>query len=353
MKKFLLKVKNDLFAYSFLFLLIFLFICFILALFNIKFRLWFIILMFIVFFVSLVIGIIQISLRESKVVKIVIIVLTGSLVLFCLFFYKLILFILAFAIRPEYVTVLDGKKYVAAVDQGFHHTSVSYYDYYGPFLRGTTERINGFGDYNPFIHHDDKLLDIHLTYYDKNGKQIYEKDGAYKNGKLVSENSYDDYDTEIKIPTIDDNVLYEAKFGKTFIRIRQTDSVMPQNMAISVYKSTDGGKNFEMVSDPIIVSLEASFIFLDKNFGFIISSGNVWLNKDSTDLYVTFDGGKTFKTANFDYTNDKVEYMSIVDYPYFKENVLHLECEVYLSKEKTLKLNFISKDNGLNWSLAD
>lgn len=351
MKKFLLKVKNDLFVYSFIFTALFLLICFILYLFNIRFRLWFIILMIIVLIFSFVIGVIQIALRESKIVKIIIIVLTGFLILFCLFFYKIFLFVFAFLYTPEHVTKLDGKKYVVVV-KSFLNVDVSYYDYYGPFLMGTKEKVHGdFGNggYDPF-ELPENVSNVIYTYYDKNGKKIYEKNVTYSSGKVVDEADYDNY--EVKAPSIDDNVLYEVKFGKSIIRIRRTDSVMPQNMAVSVYKSTDGGKNFDCVSDAIIVSQEASFIFLDEKLGFIISSGNIWLNKNSKDFYVTDDGGKTFKTANFNYTNDKVEYMSIVGYPYFKDDVLHLTCEIYLSKEKIKKLDFISKDNGLTWSLS-
>lgn len=353
MKKILLKVKNDLFAYSFLFLLIFLFICFILSLFNIRFRLWFIILMMAIFLLSLILGIIQIAIRESKIVKIIIIVLIGSLILFCLFFYKVFLEIFSFVFCPEYVTVLDGTKYVAVVNQGLHHTNISYYDSYGPFLMGTNERVYGIGDYNPFTNDETEL---HLTYFDDNGKKMYEKDITYNNGKIVDEEDFDNYDVEIETPTIDDNVLYETRFGKTVIRIRKTDDVMPQNMAVSVYKSTDSGKNFKMVSDSIIVSQEARFIFLDKNTGFIISTGNIWLNKESKDLYVTNDGGKTFETAKFNYKNDNAEYMSITDFPYFEEDVLHLECSIYTLNDKRdgyedVKLDFVSEDNGLTWNL--
>ena len=353
MKKFLSKVKNDLFAYSFLFLLIFLFICFILSLFNIRFRLWFIILMTVIFLLSLIAGIIQVAIRESKIVKIIIIILTGSLILFCLFFYKVFLAIFSFFLCPEYVTTLDGTKYVAVVNQGLHNTSIYYYDYYGPFLIGTHERVYGISNYNPFT---DNETELHLIYFDDDGKKIYEKDVNYENGKIVDEKESDNYDAKIEVPTINDNVLYEVKFDKTVIRVRKIEDVMPQNMAVSVYKSTDKGKNFKCVSDSIIVSQEAKFIFLDENIGFIISTGNIWFNKESKDLYVTTDGGKTFETSKFNYKNDDVEYMSVVDFPYFEEDILHLECSIYTLNDKRdgykdVKLDFISEDNGLTWNL--
>lgn len=351
MKKFLLKVKKNLFDYSFLFLIIFLFICFILSLFNIRFRLWFIILMITIFLLGLIGGIIQIAIREEKIVRIIIIILTGSLILFCLFFYKVFIDIFSFFLCPEYVTVLDGKKYATVINQGLHHTSISYYDYYGPFLMGMSERVYGVGDYNPFIHKDDTIINIHLTYFDDNGKKMYEKDVTYNNGKIVDEEGFNNYDVEIETPTVNDNILYEVKFGKTVIRVRKDEDVMPQNMMVSVYKSIDNGKKFDRMSDSIIVSQEAKFIFLDEKIGFIISSGNVWLNKESKDLYMTADGGKTFNVAKFNYKNDNVEYMSVVDFPYFKEDVLHLECIIYYNLNEKVKLDFVS-DDGLDWRLS-
>lgn len=114
----------------------------------------------------------------------------------------------------------------------------------------------------------------------------------------------------------------------------------------------------ESTLDSIIVSQEAKFIFLDKNIGFIISTGDIWLNKESKDLYVTVNGGKTFETAKFNYKTDDVEYMSVVDFPYFKKDILNLECSIYTLSDKrdgyeNVKLYFVSEDNGLNWELSE
>ena len=90
-------------------------------------------------------------------------------------------------------------------------------------------------------------------------------------------------------------------------------------MGVSVLKSTDGGKTFDYVTDEdIIVSREAKAKFLNKNQGFVISTGNIWLDGHSNDVYVTNDGGKNFEVAKFNYVNDKVQFITIEKLPYLK-----------------------------------
>ena len=48
--------------------------------------------------------------------------------------------------------------------------------------------------------------------------------------------------------------------------------------------------------------------------------------------------------------------MSTIDFPYFEEDILHLECSIYTLNDKRdgykdVKLDFISEDNGLTWNL--
>ena len=361
MKKFLKRFRKNIFAYNFIFIFVFLFICFILSLFNIRFMSWFIILMIIIFVIIFILGMIQIIRRESKIVKIVSIVLTSSFIMLCLIFHDVIVLLFAFTYTPEHITNLDGKTYVASVRMGLLDTDVFYYDYYFPFFMGTKERVIGdFGDgsFDPFVSHD-SISNIRYTFYDDNGKIIYEKTENYskdKNGNIKLDSESNSDRTLIKEPTIDDNVLYEVKFGKNVLRVRKTDSVLAGNMVIGVYLSTDSGKKFKLVTtDDVIVSLEAKFKFLDKDKGFIISTGNIWFNEDSKDLLVTSDGGKTFQNAKFNYKCDDAEYMSITDYPYFENEIYNLYCEVYTLNDKrngyeNKKLHFVSND-GVVWSL--
>ena len=352
MKKIINKVKDDLFVYNFLFLLLFLVISFVLYLFNLRFRLWFIILIIIIFLVCFIVSLIQIFLKESMIIKVICLSLVTIFVICIFVFYDFWLLLFGWILNPEYVTEVDGQKYVGCVKNGLDYTEVSYYDYYGLFVE-TKERIRGdfgSGSFNPFKD-TDKISDVYYTFYDKDGKVIYEKVKSYakdKDGniKLVIEQVMN-----LDVNTLEeDNILYEIKFGKTVIRVKKTSNVLGQRMTVGVYKSSNG-KDFKlMTKDDIIVSLEAKFVFLDENTGFIVSTGDVWLNRDSNDLYVTKDGGKTFEVANFDYQNDDVEYMEIIDYPYFEDEILNLDCEIYRNGYENKKLHFESKD-GVNWKL--
>ena len=110
---------------------------FILYLINIRFRLWFIITVFIVLTVAFIIGFIQWALRQPTIMKLVSILTAAFFTMFCLLFSKYIVMIFQFL--PEHVTNLDGKKYVAVV-KSFKNVDVSYYNYYGPLLMGTKEK---------------------------------------------------------------------------------------------------------------------------------------------------------------------------------------------------------------------
>lgn len=355
--KFINKVKDNLFVYNFLLFLVFLVVSFILYLFNLRFRLWFIILIIVIFLICFIVSLVQTFLKENKVIKIVGLSLVSILVICIFCFYDFWLLLFGWILTPEYVTEVDGKKYVGCVKWYLDETDVSYYDYYG-LLVGTNEKIRGnfgSGNFNPFKD-TDKINNVHYTFFDKDGKVIYEKVEAYKKDKdgNINITNEQDINSDVYIKE-EDSILYEAKFGKTVIRVKKTSNVLGQRMTVGIYKIFDG-KDFKLVTkDDIIVSLEAKFIFLDVDTGFIISTGNIWLNKDSKDLYVTNDGGKTFKTANFNYKNDNIEYMEIASYPYFENEILNLTCEIYSVNDKKTgyenkKLHFVSKD-GVNWKL--
>lgn len=287
--------------------------------------------------------------------------------MFCLLFSKYIAMI--FQLLPEHVTKLDNKKYVAVV-KSFKNVDVSYYNYYGPLLMGTKEKVHGnFGNggYDPF-ENPDTPNGVKYTYYDNKGNVINEKTVDFakdKNGKIVDKDEHESYDdTEFKeedyyVLPEDLESIYEKKFGKEIIRVSITGYVLAQRMGVSVLKSTDGGKTFDYVTDEdIIVSREAKAKFLNKNQGFVISTGNIWLDGHSNDVYVTNDGGKNFEVAKFNYVNDKVQFITIEKLPYLKDNALHLKCSVYAAKDddtgyEDIPLDFISTDDGLTWNLSE
>ena len=94
----------------------------------------------------------------------------------------------------------------------------------------------------------------------------------------------------------DNNILYSVKFNNTCIRFKHIDNVIPQNQIVTVEKSINNGKTYEVITEgQVIVSLDAKFIFLDENLGFAIKKpNNTKDNGKYYGMYVTRDGGKTF-----------------------------------------------------------
>ena len=215
---------------------------------------------------------------------------------------------------------------------------------------GTKVRVHGDfgkGGYDPFT--NPNISDgVTYTYYDDTGKvktkriETFVKDKNNYNIDSNKTNSSTDY----LLPE-DEEVLYEKKFNNTILKIGKVDNVLGQNMLVNILRSKDKGKNFYVISDDVIkVSNEAKFLFLNENLGFIANTGKIYLDDNKTSLYVTNNGGKTFLSSKFNYTNEDVSYLTIKSMPYYDNNTLILKCFIADGKE----LTFISNDNGLNWN---
>lgn len=351
-----MKNKNNILPFALIFITIFLLVSLILDLVNIRLRLWVIILLSVIAIISFIVGIIQKIRLFSNDKKKPLIIITILIVLLSLLFSPYIILILAFSYKPEHTVILDDKKYVAVVTS-FLHVDVDYYDYYGFLLMGTKVRVHGDfgkGGYDPFA--NPNISDgVTYTYYDDTGKvktkriETFVKD---KNGKVIDKNNYNidsnktNSSTDYLLPE-DEEVLYEKKFNNTILRIGKVDNVLGQNMLVNILRSKDNGKNFYVISDDVIkVSNEAKFLFLNENLGFIANTGKIYLDDNKTSLYVTNNGGKTFLSSKFNYTNEDVSYLTIISMPYYDNNTLILKCFIADGKE----LTFISNDNGLNWN---
>ena len=77
---------------------------------------------------------------------------------FCLFFLFLLLLMpfisrySLFQFGQEYVVMIDGKKYVGVLYDGFYE-DIDFYEYYGLFLMGTEVKVHGYfqgNSVNPF-----------------------------------------------------------------------------------------------------------------------------------------------------------------------------------------------------------
>ena len=155
----------------------------------------------------------------------------------------------------------------------------------------------------------------------------------------------------------DDNTLYTKTFDNKIVKFERYDYSLGQNQIVGVEESVNEGKTYEkLTSEPIVVSNESKFIFLDKNLGFVISTPNLNKLNDYIGLKVTQDGGKTFVNAKIHYDNPDIEILTLEDFPYKENGVLKLPCSIYQIKKddsgyEDVKLIFISTDNGLTWNL--
>ncbi len=372
MKRRLNQIKENILIYDFIFIGVNLILSFILYLMNIRFRTWMIIVINFVSVVGFVVGILQQIYKSTESKKVIITISILSFIFMATLIFVSFPFIkigLLFSYRPEHTVVLDGKKYVAVV-RSFLHVDVDYYDYYGPLLMGTKVRVHGDfgeGDFDPF-EHPNSADQVEYTYYDKDGKirakrmEIFIKD---KDGKIIdrikNDISGDDKfnENENYILPEDGEALYEKKFDQTILRFSKIDNVSGQNMLVHVIKSKDDGESFYVVSeDPIQVSNEAKFVFLSKTLGFAVSTGNIDLNNNNQGLMVTNDGGKTFTSANVEYENPDVDYITIEKIPYYEKDSLKMKCSVYQLNSnrdgyEDKEITFISNDNGLHWQLED
>lgn len=157
----------------------------------------------------------------------------------------------------------------------------------------------------------------------------------------------------------DENTLYAVKFGNTKLRFERYDYSLGQNQIVGVEKSTNKGKTYEKLTDePIVVSMEPKFVFINKKLGFVISKPNLTKSNNYIGVKVTQDGGKSFVDGKINYNNPNIEIITVEDVPYLESNLLKLPCSIYQVKAnqsgyEDVKLFFISSDNGLTWNLEN
>ena len=367
------KVKQNILVYDLAFVCINILINFILYLINIRFRFWVIILIILISIVGFVIGMLEqiyISSENKKKAILLSLLVIIPIIILALVFLPIIGFVSLFNYKPEHVTILDNKKYVAVVSS-FINVDVDYYDYYGLLLMGTKVRVHGDfgkGGLDPF--NNPNIADgVEYTYYDNSGKlkskriETFVKD---KDGKIIDKNSYsidinktNKYDdTDNYLLPENEEVLYEKRFDKTILRFGKVDEVSGQNMLVNVLRSKDNGENFVVVSDDAIkVSNKARFEFLDESLGFIVNTGVIYLDNRNTGLYITNDSGKTFTSSNFKYVNENADYISIESMPYYDKNTLKIKCSIYQTNNndsyENKELIFVSNDKGANWMLEN
>lgn len=156
----------------------------------------------------------------------------------------------------------------------------------------------------------------------------------------------------------DKNTLYSIKFGDIKLRFERYDYVLGQNQLVGVQKSTNNGKDYEDITESkITVSTEPKFIFFNEKFGFAIKKpNNIKSGGKYLGMYVTKDGGRTFKLSEINYENPNIELLTIEDVPYYEKGKLKLHCSIYQVKSdaegyENVDLYFVTADDGETWNL--
>lgn len=373
MKKSIDKLKGKILVITLIFVLINLILNYLLYLFNIRFRLWVIVLIIAISIIGFIIGMFEqfSKVLENKIKAIGLIILTlVPLIVLILIFSPFIFFTAAFSYKPEHKVTLYGNEYVAVVNS-FIKVDVDYYNYYGPLLMGTKVKVHGYfgkGGYDPIVN-PNTANEVEYIFYDNNGKEIKKINEIYfrdENGEISKKESYE---TNYKETTINKNdnyvlpedmkTLYEKKFDKTIIKFVKLDDALNQNILVQINKSTDNGeKYYPITNEPIQVSLEAKYTILNENLMFISKNNKIMVNNSSISLYVSNNGGKDFLGSKVNYTNENVEFITIEKMPYYEKNALKLKCSVYQfnsnkDEYENKEILFISNDNGLSWNIEN
>ena len=153
------------------------------------------------------------------------------------------------------------------------------------------------------------------------------------------------------------DTLYSVKFGNTKLRFERYDYAVGQNQVVGVEKTINRGRSYKkLTKEPITVSMEPKFIFINEKLGFAIAKSNLTKNNNYIGVKVTQDGGKTFVDGKIKYDNPDIEILTVEDVPYLENDILKLPCSIYQVKEDKLgyedkNLTFVSIDNGLTWNL--
>lgn len=373
MKKRIDKLKGKILVITLIFVLINIILNYLLYLFNIRFRLWVIVLIIAISIIGFIIGMFEqfSKVLENKIKAIGLIILTlVPLIVLILIFSPFIFITAAFSYKPEHKVTLYGNEYVAVVNS-FIKVDVDYYNYYGPLLMGTKVKVHGYfgkGGYDPIVN-PNTANEVEYIFYDNNGKEIKKINEIYfrdENGEISNKESYE---TNYKETTINKNdnyvlpedmeTLYEKKFDKTVIKFVKLDDALNQNILVQINKSTDDGKKYYPITNkPIQVSLEAKYAILNENLMFASKNNKIMFNNNSISLYVSNNGGKDFLESKVNYKNENAEFITIEKMPYYEKDILKFKCSVYQfnsnkDEYENKEILFVSNDNGLSWNVEN
>ena len=238
---------------------------FILSSFKLMFREWIYIVSAVIIIGGLVAGIIQLLLKIKE--KVLRNVLIGIVIILLLLSTPAIFFLGAFSYMPEHIVKMDGKKYVAYVND-FLRTYVYYYDYKNIFVVGNQKRIEedyGKGGFDPIEDKFGNKYDVETTtYYDENGNVVSRENT--KSDNQIQETEIENITNNIEetyngiITNINSNsIVFEDKSRNkkysidvnsslNFINGRTNEKVYYDEMKIGYYIDTCTYKKSKVIS---------------------------------------------------------------------------------------------------------
>lgn len=339
MKKFLKKIANNIFIDTLIVIVVFILLCGINGLFGVMFRQKVYLTVEIIAFIGLVIGYVQIIVKNESRTGTGTLILIGILILtVCIIFWKMILLFLSLSHKPEHVIEKDNHKYVAYVNS-FLDVEVEYYDYINALLEGNTLKIKeyyGKGGYDPFDGNHDNYIAERYYYYDEEGKVIKTND---KNTPQITEYELNKNDNDkqqnISANNTSDILYYTAINDKVKIKIVNQGNWSGKNI-IQIFKTIDGGENWTSqlaTSDGSMdVHYDSKFTFINENLGYICDPGLQGTDGNNSSLMVTTDGGKHFNEVTI-IPSDKIDgKIRCNEVPYLEDDKVKLN--VYTIKDQ-------------------
>ena len=162
MKKFFVKIKNNILITTIIIDIIIILFGIIVSLFGLTYRQWVLYFTIIITILGTILGIIQKLKDRSNLLKVLIYCVFLVLTVLIIIASPIILFLAGVKYYPEYIVEKDNKRYVAYVNSSFE-VNVDYYDYVNFLLMGNKVKMHECyrnGGYNPFADIQDSYFKL-------------------------------------------------------------------------------------------------------------------------------------------------------------------------------------------------
>ncbi len=328
--------------FSFIYIIVFAIISFILSKINIAFRQIPNIIIMTIPLLIIFYGIVK-KMKENDTFRNIVFTILILGVILCIIFGKFLILMGALlygSIFPiEHVVSEQGEKYVVYVENVWMRTYVHYHKYINPI----------FCKYNQEFQRDlrgafDPYDENHEGYFDdkKDNNTSGNTEETLKPSKPKEKPK-----AEIQS---DNEILYQEKFGDiTVMAICKGDAM--GNHIVAIYNSYDDGETWKSIIDNeegvINVHYGTEFIFFNENLGYYFDPGRAGTNLQNQYLFVTTNGGKTFDNVNLKDINGLENPFYLEGLPYSENGVYKLKVYNYLNGEEVYHI--LNSQNGIEW----